>query len=177
MHESSACHSVPPPHWCDKRYPQTRWTQTGTRPSTHCFSPPSGLIEHRLMEVAMARRADHSKEELVAMTDGGCDYTFDCTGNVQVMRAALEACHKGWGQSIIIGVAAAGQEISTRREFRPCDPVASGHCKPLTLCQSSIPTCHRSSVEGLRVRWCQGPVAAAWSTRERRRRRTWRRTR
>jgi S-(hydroxymethyl)glutathione dehydrogenase/alcohol dehydrogenase len=53
-------------------------------------------------------------EKLIEMTDGGCDYTFDCTGNVSVMRAALEACHKGWGQSIIIGVAAAGQEISTR---------------------------------------------------------------
>ncbi len=45
---------------------------------------------------------------------GGADYTFDCTGNVKVMRVALEACHRGWGQSIIIGVAAAGQEISTR---------------------------------------------------------------
>lgn len=56
------------------------------------------------------------QEKLVEMTDGGCDYTFDCTGNVAVMRAALEACHKGWGQSIIIGVAAAGQEISTRRK-------------------------------------------------------------
>ncbi|KAL9098033.1 MAG: hypothetical protein Q9163_006223 [Psora crenata] len=54
------------------------------------------------------------QEKLVEMTDGGCDYTFDCTGNVGVMRAALEACHKGWGQSIIIGVAAAGQEIATR---------------------------------------------------------------
>ncbi|KAI9804532.1 MAG: formate dehydrogenase (NAD+) [Sarcosagium campestre] len=54
------------------------------------------------------------QEKLSEMTDGGCDYTFDCTGNVGVMRAALEACHKGWGQSIIIGVAAAGQEISTR---------------------------------------------------------------
>ncbi len=53
-------------------------------------------------------------DKLIELTDGGCDYTFDCTGNVQVMRAALEACHKGWGQSIIIGVAAAGQEISTR---------------------------------------------------------------
>lgn len=53
-------------------------------------------------------------EKLIEMTDGGCDYTFDCTGNVNVMRAALEACHKGWGESIIIGVAAAGQEISTR---------------------------------------------------------------
>lgn len=53
-------------------------------------------------------------EKLVEMTDGGCDYTFDCTGNTGVMRAALEACHKGWGESIIIGVAAAGQEIATR---------------------------------------------------------------
>lgn len=53
-------------------------------------------------------------EKLIEITDGGCDYTFDCTGNVNVMRAALEACHKGWGQSIIIGVAAAGQEIATR---------------------------------------------------------------
>ncbi|KAF8476094.1 putative glutathione-dependent formaldehyde dehydrogenase [Kalaharituber pfeilii] len=54
------------------------------------------------------------QEHLIDMTDGGLDYTFDCTGNVGVMRAALEACHKGWGQSIVIGVAAAGQEISTR---------------------------------------------------------------
>jgi S-(hydroxymethyl)glutathione dehydrogenase/alcohol dehydrogenase len=45
---------------------------------------------------------------------GGADYTFDCTGNVKVMRIALEASHRGWGQSIIIGVAGAGQEISTR---------------------------------------------------------------
>ncbi|KAJ5696050.1 hypothetical protein N7536_006462 [Penicillium majusculum] len=54
------------------------------------------------------------QEHLIEMTDGGCDYTFDCTGNVGVMRAALEACHKGWGESIVIGVAAAGQEIATR---------------------------------------------------------------
>ncbi|KAG8168905.1 hypothetical protein KVR01_001654 [Diaporthe batatas] len=53
-------------------------------------------------------------DRLVEMTDGGCDYTFDCTGNVGVMRTALEACHKGWGQSIVIGVAAAGHEIQTR---------------------------------------------------------------
>ena len=51
---------------------------------------------------------------LVALTKGGADYTFECIGNVNVMRQALEACHKGWGQSIIIGVAGAGQEISTR---------------------------------------------------------------
>lgn len=56
-------------------------------------------------------------DKLIELTDGGCDFTFDCTGNVSVMRAALEACHKGWGQSIIIGVAAAGQEIATRRKY------------------------------------------------------------
>jgi S-(hydroxymethyl)glutathione dehydrogenase/alcohol dehydrogenase len=53
-------------------------------------------------------------QHLVALTDGGADYTFDCTGNTQVMRAALEACHRGWGQSIIIGVAESGKEIATR---------------------------------------------------------------
>ncbi|XP_022160928.1 alcohol dehydrogenase class-3 [Myzus persicae] len=54
------------------------------------------------------------QEVLIEMTDGGLDYTFECIGNVKTMRAALEACHKGWGVSVIIGVAAAGQEISTR---------------------------------------------------------------
>lgn len=73
------------------------------------------------------------QDHLIEITDGGLDYTFDCTGNVRiyslsrqrvctltknvqvhVMRAALESCHKGWGISTIIGVAAAGQEISTR---------------------------------------------------------------
>ncbi|PHR18434.1 MAG: S-(hydroxymethyl)glutathione dehydrogenase/class III alcohol dehydrogenase [Sphingopyxis sp.] len=53
-------------------------------------------------------------EHLVKLTDGGADYTFDCTGNTNVMRQALEACHRGWGESIIIGVAEAGKEISTR---------------------------------------------------------------
>ncbi|HHH29364.1 MAG TPA: S-(hydroxymethyl)glutathione dehydrogenase/class III alcohol dehydrogenase [Polyangiaceae bacterium] len=51
---------------------------------------------------------------LVALTDGGADYSFECIGNVDLMRQALECCHKGWGESIIIGVAASGQEISTR---------------------------------------------------------------
>jgi S-(hydroxymethyl)glutathione dehydrogenase/alcohol dehydrogenase len=51
---------------------------------------------------------------LVNLTKGGADYTFECIGNVKVMRQALECCHKGWGESIIIGVAGAGQEISTR---------------------------------------------------------------
>ncbi len=51
---------------------------------------------------------------LVDLTGGGADYSFECIGNVNVMRQALECCHKGWGQSIIIGVAGAGQEIATR---------------------------------------------------------------
>lgn len=51
---------------------------------------------------------------IVDLTDGGVDHSFECIGNVDVMRAALECCHKGWGQSIIIGVAGAGQEIRTR---------------------------------------------------------------
>jgi S-(hydroxymethyl)glutathione dehydrogenase/alcohol dehydrogenase len=51
---------------------------------------------------------------IVEITGGGADYTFECIGNVDVMRVALESCHKGWGESIIIGVAGAGKEISTR---------------------------------------------------------------
>jgi len=51
---------------------------------------------------------------LVDLTDGGADYSFECIGNVQTMRQALECCHRGWGVSVIIGVAGAGQEISTR---------------------------------------------------------------
>ncbi len=54
------------------------------------------------------------QQVIVELTDGGVDYSFECIGNVHVMRSALECCHKGWGESIIIGVAGAGQEISTR---------------------------------------------------------------
>ncbi|KAK2586428.1 hypothetical protein KPH14_010708 [Odynerus spinipes] len=54
------------------------------------------------------------QEVLIELTDGGLDYTFDCVGNVHTMRAALESCHKGWGTSVIVGIAAAGEEISTR---------------------------------------------------------------
>ena len=53
-------------------------------------------------------------QHLVALTDGGADYSFECIGSVQVMRQALECCHRGWGESIVIGVAGAGEEISTR---------------------------------------------------------------
>ena len=51
---------------------------------------------------------------LVTLTDGGADYSFECVGNVNLMRQALECCHRGWGVSVIIGVAGAGQEIKTR---------------------------------------------------------------
>lgn len=54
------------------------------------------------------------QDVIIEMTDGGVDYSFECVGNVKLMRAALECCHKGWGESTIIGVAGAGQEISAR---------------------------------------------------------------
>ncbi|WP_108945701.1 S-(hydroxymethyl)glutathione dehydrogenase/class III alcohol dehydrogenase [Shewanella halifaxensis] len=54
------------------------------------------------------------QDVIVEMTDGGVDYSFECVGNVHLMRSALECCHKGWGESVIIGVAGAGQEIATR---------------------------------------------------------------
>ncbi len=54
------------------------------------------------------------QDVIVELTDGGVDYSFECIGNVNIMRSALECCHKGWGESVVIGVAGAGQEISTR---------------------------------------------------------------
>ena len=54
------------------------------------------------------------QDVIVELTEGGVDYSFECVGNVDLMRSALECCHKGWGESVIIGVAGAGQEISTR---------------------------------------------------------------
>ena len=60
------------------------------------------------------KKVDNVVDAIVQLTDGGADYSFECIGNVATMRQALECCHKGWGQSIIIGVAAAGQEITTR---------------------------------------------------------------
>ena len=61
-----------------------------------------------------AKDVDDVTEQIIAMTGGGVDFSFECIGNVNVMRQALECAHKGWGQSCIIGVAGAGQEISTR---------------------------------------------------------------
>lgn len=59
-------------------------------------------------------KVDNIVEAIMDLTGGGADYSFECIGNVETMRQALECCHKGWGESIIIGVAGAGQEISTR---------------------------------------------------------------
>ena len=57
---------------------------------------------------------DAIQQVIIDLTDGGVDYSFECIGNVNVMRSALECCHKGWGESVIIGVAGAGEEIRTR---------------------------------------------------------------
>jgi S-(hydroxymethyl)glutathione dehydrogenase/alcohol dehydrogenase len=59
-------------------------------------------------------KVDNVTQAIIDMTNGGVDYSFECIGNVDVMRQALECCHKGWGESVIIGVAGAGKEISTR---------------------------------------------------------------
>jgi len=68
--------------------------------ATHCLNPKELSVP--------------VEEEIIKMTDGGCDYTFECIGNVRTMHSALVACHKGWGESVIIGVAGKGQEISCR---------------------------------------------------------------
>jgi S-(hydroxymethyl)glutathione dehydrogenase / alcohol dehydrogenase len=60
------------------------------------------------------KQVDNVVDTIVQLTDGGADYSFECIGNTSTMRQALECCHKGWGQSVIIGVAGAGQEIATR---------------------------------------------------------------
>jgi S-(hydroxymethyl)glutathione dehydrogenase/alcohol dehydrogenase len=60
------------------------------------------------------REVDNIVDHIIEITGGGVDYSFECIGNVEVMRQALECCHKGWGESCIVGVAGAGQEIATR---------------------------------------------------------------
>ena len=71
-------------------------------------------VRHDALRQPEGRRAATSSPHLVELTDGGADYSFECVGNVDVMRQALECCHRGWGVSVIIGVAGAGQEIATR---------------------------------------------------------------
>jgi S-(hydroxymethyl)glutathione dehydrogenase/alcohol dehydrogenase len=69
-------------------------------------------MTHFLNTKGMSREDTIAK--IVELTDGGADYSFDATGNTEVMRTALECCHRGWGTSIIIGVAEAGKEVATR---------------------------------------------------------------
>jgi S-(hydroxymethyl)glutathione dehydrogenase/alcohol dehydrogenase len=81
------------------------------------INPGKEAVARELGLTDFVNPKDHAKpiqEVIVEMTDGGVDYSFECIGNVQLMRAALECCHKGWGESTIIGVAPAGAEISTR---------------------------------------------------------------
>ena len=81
------------------------------------INPAKFDIAKKLGATDFVNPKDHDKpiqDVIVDMTDGGVDYSFECVGNVKLMRAALECCHKGWGESTIIGVAGAGQEISTR---------------------------------------------------------------
>ena len=82
------------------------------------INPAREAWGQRFGMTAFLNPAGMSREEVIAkiieLTDGGADYSFDCTGNTEVMRTALECCHRGWGTSIIIGVAEAGKEIATR---------------------------------------------------------------
>lgn len=71
--------------------------------ATHCVDSSPESLDKPIQQVIAGD-----------LTDWGVDYSFDCTGNVKVMRAALESCHRGWGESCVIGVAASGHEISTR---------------------------------------------------------------
>ena len=81
------------------------------------INPAKFEIARQLGATDCVNPKDYDKpiqQVIIDLTDGGVDYSFECVGNVQLMRAALECCHKGWGESVIIGVAGAGQEISTR---------------------------------------------------------------
>jgi S-(hydroxymethyl)glutathione dehydrogenase/alcohol dehydrogenase len=81
-----------------------------TNPKRKALAEQFGLTDF----VNPTEVGDDLVQHLVALTDGGADYSFECIGNVDVMRQALECCHRGWGVSVIIGVAGAGQEIKTR---------------------------------------------------------------
>lgn len=80
-------------------------------------NPAKFDIARQLGATDVVNPAEHTRpiqEVIVEMTGGGVDFSFECIGNVKVMRSALECCHKGWGESVIIGVAGAGEEIATR---------------------------------------------------------------
>jgi S-(hydroxymethyl)glutathione dehydrogenase/alcohol dehydrogenase len=80
-------------------------------------NPAKFELAQKLGATECVNPRDHDRpiqQVIIDATDGGVDYSFECVGNVELMRSALECCHKGWGQAIIIGVAGAGQEIRTR---------------------------------------------------------------
>ena len=83
-------------------------------PAVRMYGGPTGLGHIEDMVQGDELRAPRGRILIEKDQIGGADYTFDCTGNTEVMRTALEACHRGWGTSIIIGVAEAGKEIATR---------------------------------------------------------------
>jgi len=81
------------------------------------INPDKQAMAEKLGATDFVNPKEHDKaiaDVIVEMTDGGVDYSFECVGNTEIMRSALECCHKGWGESIIIGVAGSGQEISTK---------------------------------------------------------------
>ena len=88
----------------------SRLPGTDTKPPKNPLGGQMGAT-HRSHSAA---QAEPIQQVIIALTDGGVDYSFECIGNVKVMRQALECCHKGWGVSTIIGVAGAGEEIATR---------------------------------------------------------------
>ena len=103
-------------HWSGGDYRRQNGEKAG-RIIAVDINPGKFEIAQQLGATDVVNPKDHDKpiqEVIVEMTDGGVDYSFECVGNVELMRSALECCHKGWGESIIIGVAGAGQEISTR---------------------------------------------------------------
>jgi Zn-dependent alcohol dehydrogenase len=98
------------------------------------------------------------QDKLIEMTDGGCDYTFDCTGNVQVMRAALEACHKGeypTGSPMAIPILTICRLGSIYHHW-----CSTCRCRNLN---ETIPACDWASMEGLCLWWCQGTISIARS--------------
>jgi S-(hydroxymethyl)glutathione dehydrogenase / alcohol dehydrogenase len=80
-------------------------------------NPAKFEVARQLGATDVVNPRDHTRpiqDVIIEMSDGGVDFSFECIGNINVMRSALECCHKGWGESVIIGVAAAGEEICTR---------------------------------------------------------------
>ncbi len=109
------------------------------------------------------KNTDNVVDAIVQLTDGGADYSFECIGNTKTMRQALECCHKGWGRSIIIGVAEAGAEISTR-PFN-WSPAANGKVPP-SAARAAERTCRKSSIGTWKAKstsMISSPTRCRWS--------------